>query len=306
MTSGVAAGSDGAGSTPAAIGIKAGQQLGIDLQTDFPNGSTSSAVLGAPLLGGAWSEYAPGLADNTTATPTGAGAGAVPMFNATVELIAPEIVLMTSTQGPSTGGDVVALTGAHLAVVTSVTFGGVGAEVIRADGNQVVVAAPPHPPGPVEVVLTTAGGSAAGRYEYVAPAGPARDGARPTLRGLAISPGAFRAIVGAQKAIVARRGKRLGARVSYRAGEAVRTKFTVERARRGRGGRARYVKTPGSFVHAGKVGPNKFRFTGRVGGELLSPGRYRLVAVATDAAGNRSKKPLRRSFRILGRVDGGK
>ena len=53
----------------------------------------------------------------------------------------------------------------------------------------------------------------------------------------------------------------------------------------------------GSFDREAVAGTNAFRFTGRVGGRSLRMGRYRLVAQATDPAGNVSGK-TRRSFRI--------
>jgi hypothetical protein len=53
----------------------------------------------------------------------------------------------------------------------------------------------------------------------------------------------------------------------------------------------------GSFVHAGDTGANALRFMGRLRGRTLKRGKYRLVAVAVDAAGNRSGA-VRRSFRI--------
>jgi len=309
MKSGVAQQSDGNGSTPAAIGIKAGQQLGIELESDSPHASTSSVLGDATAPGAAWSEYAPGLPDNATAAPTSTGTGSVPMFNATVELFEPEVFSMTSTQGPSTGGDVVALTGTHLAVVDAVTFGGVPAAIQRADNNQVVAVSPPHPPGVVEVVVHTAGGSsidsAADRYQYVPVAGPPPpDTVKPALRAFRIAPNAFHAIKGASRAVISkRRGKRqrkrLGARVFYRSSEAATVRFSVERQTRRRGGK-RYLKVRGSFAHAGRAGTNSFKFTGRVNGKLLPRGRYRLEARAIDSAGNRSQKVVRRGFRIVG------
>ena len=54
----------------------------------------------------------------------------------------------------------------------------------------------------------------------------------------------------------------------------------------------------GSFTHRGVAGRNSFRFTGRLAGRKLTPGSYRLVAVAKDAAGNASL-PKRASFRVV-------
>jgi hypothetical protein len=102
--------------------------------------------------------------------------------------------------------------------------------------------------------------------------------------------------------------------VSYRLSEPGRAKFTVERAAKGRKKGhgcvrptrknrtakrcTRYVKLKGSFSRVSKAGLNSFRFTGRLRGRKLRPGRYRLVMVATDAAKNKSK-PTRAKFRIV-------
>jgi hypothetical protein len=108
----------------------------------------------------------------------------------------------------------------------------------------------------------------------------------------------------------------VGTRVSYRLSEPAVVKFTVERAARGRkrGSKClaptkkrrklrrctRYVRLRGSFSRQSKTGLNRFRFTGRLRGKKLRPGRYRLVLVATDAAKNGSKAK-RAKFRIVRR-----
>jgi hypothetical protein len=91
-------------------------------------------------------------------------------------------------------------------------------------------------------------------------------------------------------------------------------RFTVERARPGRRVRGRcvkptrrnrtrrkctrYVRQRGSFTVAAGAGETRFRFTGRLRGRKLRPGRYRLVAVATDDTGKRSA-PKRARFTIV-------
>jgi hypothetical protein len=60
------------------------------------------------------------------------------------------------------------------------------------------------------------------------------------------------------------------------------------------------VTLSGSFTHRGTTGKNRFRFSGRLRGRKLPPGRYRLRAVATDPAGNKSSTK-RRAFRIVRR-----
>jgi hypothetical protein len=136
------------------------------------------------------------------------------------------------------------------------------------------------------------------------------DTVAPALSGLRVSPRRFRA---------ARRGAsigRIGTRVGYRLSEPGSVRFGVERARRGRrvGRRCRresrvnrrrprctrYQRVRGAFTHRGREGANRFRFTGRLSRRKLRPGAYRLVARATDAAGNRSAA-RRARFRVARR-----
>jgi uncharacterized protein YkwD len=58
------------------------------------------------------------------------------------------------------------------------------------------------------------------------------------------------------------------------------------RAERYAGGRWRLLR--GTLSDAGRQGANALRFRGRLAGRTLAPGRYRLRAIATDAAGNAS------------------
>ena len=98
--------------------------------------------------------------------------------------------------------------------------------------------------------------------------------------------------------------------MSYTLAEDATVEFTVERATKGRrkGGKCvakrrkgkrctTYKQIKGSFAQAGKKGANSFKFTGRVGGKKLRPASYRLVAIATDTAGNRGHA-VRTAFRI--------
>jgi uncharacterized protein YkwD len=61
-----------------------------------------------------------------------------------------------------------------------------------------------------------------------------------------------------------------------------------------------YRTLAGKLSGKGKAGPNRFRFRARLRGHALAAGRYRLNAVATDAAGNASP-PRRVSFRVVRR-----
>jgi hypothetical protein len=149
------------------------------------------------------------------------------------------------------------------------------------------------PPGP---------GPAPGPALTVTPPPPpvaVADRVHPVASGLLASPFAFAAAAqGASMAV-----RRIGTTVTYRLSEAATTRFTVQRRRPGRlvarvcrvPTRAnrlrpacwRYVALTGGFSHAGRQNANSLRFTGRLLGRKLPPGFYRLVAVPTDAAGNR-------------------
>jgi hypothetical protein len=128
---------------------------------------------------------------------------------------------------------------------------------------------------------------------------------------LRIRPATFRALERGGSIAAAR-----GTRVSYSLSEAATMTFRVERTARGRrvGRRCvpqtrrnrkrkrctRYTRVRGSFTHQGRTGGNSFRFSGRLRGRKLRPGRYRLAVVPTDAAGNRGNT-VRATFRIVRR-----
>jgi hypothetical protein len=138
------------------------------------------------------------------------------------------------------------------------------------------------------------------------------DASAPTVSKLAFSPATFRAAgsgAGLAKA-------KVGAKLDVVVSEASTATFRVERRAKGRkkgkkcvaptrkNRRAkrctRYVRLKGSLGHALAAGNNSLRFRGRLGGRKLRPARYRLVMVATDVAGNRSKPKLTK-FRIVKR-----
>ncbi len=149
-------------------------------------------------------------------------------------------------------------------------------------------AAPPPAPAPAPAA-GPASGEAPGRAPRV---GPVR-----------LDPTAFRA---------ARRGAGIaaatGTRVSFTVSEPSRVTFTVHRLAavrcRSRGARARGrgclkdLRLRGKWVRPAAQGTNRRRFTGRLRGRALEPGRYRLYVKAQDASG-RWSKARRAAFRIL-------
>jgi virginiamycin B lyase len=157
-------------------------------------------------------------------------------------------------------------------------------------------------------------GNKIGRVATAAPAPPPPPPPPPvavlSVSSLKLSPSSFKA---APKGASITKKSKGGTKVTYRVSATASTRFTVESVQKGRkSGRkcvkpsprnkkgkkcTRYVVARGSFKHAGKAGSNSFRFSGRVGGRRLSPGRYRLVAVAT--IGTRKSKVRRANFKIV-------
>ena len=135
------------------------------------------------------------------------------------------------------------------------------------------------------------------------------DARAPLISGFKAAPALF-AVSGAGKAIVA--NVHLGTRFRYTLSEPARVRVTIQRALVGRRAGSKCVRltsqlrrakpceryhTVGTLTNSAKKGGNSTRFSGRLGGRALRPGRYRAVIRATDAAGNRSTPRVTR-FRI--------
>ena len=138
------------------------------------------------------------------------------------------------------------------------------------------------------------------------PAAPPLDRTAPQLAALSASPRSFR---------TRRRGGRpAGTTVRFTLSEAATVRLGLERASTGRrvGGACvrptrsnrsrhscvRYVVLHGAVTRSLGAGTVRVRFDGRLGSKRVASGRYRLVLVATDTAGNAS--PARRiNVRIL-------
>lgn len=154
----------------------------------------------------------------------------------------------------------------------------------------------PRPAAPVDGGEGAAGpvsGGAAGG------AGPraARDATAPVLSAPRLSRRRFRVARGAT-ALAAAAGR--GTTLTFRASEAAQLSIDVERVRQRRVGKRRRVtyRRAGLLTRRVRAGAGRVALTGRLGKRPMASGRYRLVLVATDAAGNRSK-PVRLTFSIL-------
>jgi Ca2+-binding RTX toxin-like protein len=85
--------------------------------------------------------------------------------------------------------------------------------------------------------------------------------------------------------------------IRFALSEAAKITLRVERRVRRRGV-TRYVRVSGSIRRQAVAGANRVRFNGRLAGKRLRVGRYRLVLVAVDAAGNRTP-PKRVGLRVV-------
>ena len=158
---------------------------------------------------------------------------------------------------------------------------------------------PPPPPPGIGPPLTPPGS---------APTPPRpRDTVAPVLSGLSVTPRVFPVARGGRTVVVAR--------MRYTLSEAAHVRFEVQRPKTGRLSRGackplthrlagaphctRY-KTVALLGQNGVRGSNARAFNGRAGRAPLGPGRYRIAAVARDAAGNRSR-PRTAFFRIFRR-----
>jgi hypothetical protein len=122
------------------------------------------------------------------------------------------------------------------------------------------------------------------------------------IQSLALRPTTFRA-GNVSGAIASRRKKPtapLGTTVSYSLSAAASVDFTLQKLTPGRRVGKKCVKqtrqnkghgkcvlvkqVQGSFSHSGVGGPNRFKFSGRLGSASLKPGSYRLVASAGGAS----------------------
>jgi len=291
------------------IDVQPGDQVGITVYcgsgSDYNAGFAQ--VLQTPAPGAAYA-FVGIFGPPTGAVPLPEDTGNELLFNATVQLAAPVVTGIDVTSGPASGGTRVVLSGTHLASVTGVSFGDTPAVGFSTDGAGVTAVSPAHAPGPVQVTLTAAGGSANPvGFTYDAPpasSGPA-DSQPPVVSLARIVPGVFRAAnLGGS---IARARARVGARVTYALTEPAQVTFSVQRRvpghRRGtvcaaaRGHCVRWPALPGAFTQQGVSGGNALTFTGRIGRRALKPGRYRLVLQARDAAGNTSK-PVAAAFTI--------
>jgi acid phosphatase type 7 len=161
---------------------------------------------------------------------------------------------------------------------------------------------PPPPPPPADVTAPAISRLKASPRRF-----RVADLTAPVFSGLGVSPRRFS--IGAEPAAAVKRGTTF----RYQLSEAARVRATLSRRAAGRkvGGRCRrrtranrgrprctLYRRVGSFRQQGIAGSNTRQFDGRLRGRKLNPGAFRAGFVATDAAGNRSRRK-RVSFMIV-------
>jgi hypothetical protein len=155
------------------------------------------AFVDSQTLTGLTPAHAPGFVDVRVRNPDGQEGRLVRGYQ---YFGPPRIDAIVPPQGPTTGGQRVVITGTSFVPGVTVTFDGFPAVIESVSDTEIVVRTPPHPEGPVAVVVTNPDGrSAAGAYTYVpapeieglSPAcGPAAGGTVVTVQGRNFQTGA--------------------------------------------------------------------------------------------------------------------
>ena len=110
--------------------------------------------------------HAPGAVDVSVATPGGTAA----LPGAFTYVAVPSVLAVAPHEGPATGGQTATLTGTGFRAGMQVSFGGTAAAgLVVVSPTEATVVTPAHPAGPVNVVVTTPGGTGplATGYTYV-------------------------------------------------------------------------------------------------------------------------------------------
>ena len=85
----------------------------------------------------------------------------------------PSVAALSPSSGPTAGGTSVTITGANLTGASAVKFGSTAATIVSNTAIQIVATSPAQAAGPVDVIVTTAGGSsatsAADHFTYAGP-----------------------------------------------------------------------------------------------------------------------------------------
>jgi hypothetical protein len=123
-----------------------------------------------------------------------------------------------------------------------------------------------------------------------------------------VAPSKFR--IGAKRTAISAKKAPKGTKIRFTLSEAAAVSLRIQRrttghrkgkkclAKRRTGKRCTIYKTKGTLKRSGRAGANSVAFSGRIGARKLAKGRYRIVATATDTAGNKAKQKTA-AFRVV-------
>jgi hypothetical protein len=161
----------------------------LDLATAVYFGTTPAYIVnqGPTLLAVMVPPHAPGTLDVTVAWPLGTSpTNPADQFTYTGNAgsAGPTVQGLSPVWGPTSGGFSVTVTGTNFTGLTAVYFGTTPAQIVAASDTSIIVIAPPHPAGAVDVtVVTLAGTSPTSSYDqFLYSGGPApafRQGSSP-------------------------------------------------------------------------------------------------------------------------------
>ncbi|MFD6053647.1 IPT/TIG domain-containing protein [Agromyces sp. NPDC060279] len=140
-----------AGGTPVTI---TGTDLGDASEVSVDGASVAFTQVSGTQVTFTTAPHAAGPVDVTITTPGGTSA---PMTFTYVP--APVITTLTPDEGPASGGTPVTIDGTDLAGATAVTVDGATVPFTQVSGTQLSFTTPPHAAGPVDVTVTTPGGT---------------------------------------------------------------------------------------------------------------------------------------------------
>ncbi|MEW1953745.1 IPT/TIG domain-containing protein [Terrabacter sp. NPDC080008] len=168
------------GGTPVTI---TGARLGGASRVSFGTAPATFTVVSATTIRAVAPAHAAGTVSVTVTTPYGTSAAGAASAYAYDPV--PAVTSLSPSTGPRTGGTVVTLTGTGLTRATAVRFGTTSVtDLVRVSPTTLRVTAPAHPTGPVDVVVSTPGGtsvpSAASRYAFGRP---------PAVSGISVTAG---------------------------------------------------------------------------------------------------------------------
>jgi hypothetical protein len=275
---------NGTAVNPASLAVHAADALSVSTESFNLAGAKSHlGYVNSP--GASYSSVTLLSAGNTGNAYDPPSTGRTFLYNADVDLALPRIDSVDVSRGPIGGGTAVTVTGDHLSIVTAVKFGDASAVITAASNTSISAVSPASASGGiVDLSVSTAGGTAAKQFTY-------DDLKPPTVSKFKLSRSKF-SVANIGGPVIAR----VGTTVKFDLSEDADVSFSVSRV--GKKGHLKALSKKQRWVVTGKLGANKFTFSGRPGKRPLAAGKYVLTASPVDIVGTLGKT-VRAAFRIV-------